>query len=300
MPVPTRITDLSATAASNSPAGSDTIGTTLDDYLRSAFQIIRGDLATKGSDISSADSIDPGALQGLAHDVTGTTAITSLGTVAAGIWKILKFEDALTFTHNATSLILPGAANITTANGDVAIMMSEGSGNWRCLSYMKANGNHLGPVLVAEQATTSGSTITFSSIPSWAKKISIMFDGVSTDGTGGLTIQIGDAGGLENTGYASTSAKLTDSAAVSVSSATTAFALNTGGNAGNLVSGTVVLTLQDAASFTWALHGTLTVITGSTCSVVAAGAKALSAALTQLAIATGDTFDAGAISIMYE
>jgi hypothetical protein len=298
--VSANLKDWSITAASNSPSGATTIGTGLDDNLREIQKVVRQDLAHKGADIASATTTDIGAVAGLMHDITGTTTITGLGTVSAGVWKILKFEGALTFTHNATSLILPGAANITTANGDVAILMSEGSGNWRCLSYMKADGSHLGPVLVAEQATTSGSTITFSSIPSWAKKISVMFDGVSTDGTGGLTIQIGDSGGLENTGYASTSAKLTDSAAVSVSSATTAFALNTGGNAGNLVSGTVVLTLQDAASFTWALHGTLTVITGSTCSVVAAGAKALSAALTQLAIATGDTFDAGAISIMYE
>jgi hypothetical protein len=53
---------------------------------------------------------------------------------------ILVFAGALTFTHNATSLILPGAANITTAAGDVAWMESLGSGNWRCLVYMPAAG----------------------------------------------------------------------------------------------------------------------------------------------------------------
>ena len=41
-------------------------------------------------------------------------------------------------THNATSLILPGGANISTAAADTAIMVSEGSGNWRCLAYQRA------------------------------------------------------------------------------------------------------------------------------------------------------------------
>jgi hypothetical protein len=72
------------------------------------------------------------------HDITGTTTITGLGTVSAGIWKVLKFEGALTLTHNATSLILPGGASITTADGDIGIFISEGSGNWRCVSYTRA------------------------------------------------------------------------------------------------------------------------------------------------------------------
>jgi len=54
--------------------------------------------------------------------------------------RICTFTGALTLTHNATSLILPGAASITTAAGDVAVFVSEGGGNWRCVSYTKANG----------------------------------------------------------------------------------------------------------------------------------------------------------------
>jgi hypothetical protein len=72
------------------------------------------------------------------HDITGTSTITGFDTVRAGIWKIVKFEGALTLTHNATNLILPGAANVTTADGDIAIFFSEGSGNWRCVSYFRA------------------------------------------------------------------------------------------------------------------------------------------------------------------
>jgi len=101
-------------------------------------KVVRGWLASKGADIASAATTDLGAVEGLYHDITGTTTITSLGTVSAGIWKVLTFEGVLTLTHNATSLILPGGASITTAVGDVAWFASEGSGNWRCNQYQRA------------------------------------------------------------------------------------------------------------------------------------------------------------------
>jgi hypothetical protein len=95
-------------------------------------------LNAKGSDIASATTTDLSATNGLFHDITGTTTITGFGTVRAGIWKVLKYEGALTLTHNATSLILLGGANRTTADGDVQIVASEGSGNWREWAYFRA------------------------------------------------------------------------------------------------------------------------------------------------------------------
>jgi hypothetical protein len=128
----------STSEGSNAPSGTTSVSTNLDDNLRMIQKVVRGWLATKGSDIASAGTTDLGAVEGLAHDITGTTTITGFGTVVAGILKVLKFEGALTLTHNATSLIIPGGANITTADGDVALVISEGSGNWRVLSYFKA------------------------------------------------------------------------------------------------------------------------------------------------------------------
>ena len=72
--------------------------------------------------------------------ITGTNTITGLGTAASGTKITARFADALTFTHNGTSLILPGTANITTAANDTADMVSLGSGNWICTSYKKASG----------------------------------------------------------------------------------------------------------------------------------------------------------------
>jgi hypothetical protein len=97
----------------------------------------------KGADIASAGTTDIGAATGNYVVVTGTTTITALGTVQAGAVRIVRFSGALILTHNATSLILPTAANITTAAGDVAVFVSEGSGNWRCTGYLRANGQAL-------------------------------------------------------------------------------------------------------------------------------------------------------------
>ena len=101
----------------------------------------------KGADIASAGTTDLSTATGEFVDVTGTTTITALGTVAAGRRFILRFNGALTFTHNATSLIVPGAANITTASGDSAEVVSLGSGNWVCVRYTRANGSQIAPFI---------------------------------------------------------------------------------------------------------------------------------------------------------
>lgn len=150
----------STTAASNNPTDSTVISSGLADNFQQLQATVRQDLASKGADIASASTTDLGAVPGLFHDITGTTTITSFGTVAAGIWKAIKFENTLTLTHNATSLILPTGANITTANGDVAIVSSEGSGNWRCHSYMRASGQPIATaVSVASLATSGNATV---------------------------------------------------------------------------------------------------------------------------------------------
>jgi hypothetical protein len=287
-----------STTASNAPSGATTIGTGLSGNLREIQGVVVRGLSHKGADIPSTATADVGAVEGFMNDVTGTTAITSLGTVRAGIHKLLKFEGVLTLTHNGTSLILPGAANITTADGDMGWFISEGSGNWRLISYTRANGSGLGPVVGTEQTTTSGATVAFA-IPSWASKVTMTFDGVSTNGTGNPVIQIGDAGGLEATGYSSNSARLTDSAAVSVAAYTSGFGILSA-NASNLLYGSVTLTLQDPASFTWCASGNLTSTTGVVTAISVSGAKALSAALTTIALVTADTFDAGAINVVFE
>jgi hypothetical protein len=61
-------------------------------------------------------------------------------TVAADRQFTLQFDGALTMTHHATNLDLPGEANITTAAGDVATFQSTGSNTVQCIAYTKADG----------------------------------------------------------------------------------------------------------------------------------------------------------------
>lgn len=90
--------------------------------------------------IASASSVAIGAAVSNSVIITGTTTITSFDTVTAGVHRYVEFSGILTLTHNGTSLILPGAANITTAAGDTAVFESLGSGNWRCMFYSRASG----------------------------------------------------------------------------------------------------------------------------------------------------------------
>jgi hypothetical protein len=91
-------------------------------------------------DVASAATADIGAANSSNIRITGTTTITSFGAALNGVRRHVRFAAALTLTHNATSLILPGGANLTTAAGDTAIAMSLGSGNWVVVNYMPAGG----------------------------------------------------------------------------------------------------------------------------------------------------------------
>lgn len=90
--------------------------------------------------VASATTASIGATASQHVSVTGTTTITGFGTVAAGVIRFGRFTGILTLTHNATSLILPGGVNITTAAGDRFIAVSLGSGNWQVVSYTPATG----------------------------------------------------------------------------------------------------------------------------------------------------------------
>lgn len=94
----------------------------------------------QGSDIASSGTISVG--EGGYFNVTGTTTITDIdfATDKAGRKVWLKFAGVLTLTHHSTTLILPTGANITTAAGDTACFISEGSDNVRCVAYNRASG----------------------------------------------------------------------------------------------------------------------------------------------------------------
>lgn len=104
----------------------------------------------QGTDVSSAATIDLDAATGNLVDVTGTTTITAV-TLSQGRERVVRFTGALTLTHGA-SLVLPGAANITTAAGDFAVFRGYASGVVRCVLYQKASGQPIAGNTAATQA----------------------------------------------------------------------------------------------------------------------------------------------------
>ncbi len=140
---------------------------------------------TKGADIASATTTNIGAATGNYLNVTGTTTITAFDTVQAGTRRIIKFTGALTLTQNSTSLILPGAANITTAANDTAVFVSLGSGNWICVSYQTA-----GTVTASRLGSgTADTTTILRGDSSWIKRplINLSESGVTVSNTTTLT-----------------------------------------------------------------------------------------------------------------
>lgn len=153
------------------------------------------------------------------------------------------------------------------------------------------------PTLGTEQATTSGTSRDFTGIPSWVKRITFMLEGVSTNGTTGIRIILGDAGGLEISGYAGIADGPTQT------NHSSAFFITTSTAAAGLYHGVVELTLKNSASNTWsisALVGRSDSAAQVTTKVV--GSKSLSGPLTQIRLSADgtDTFDAGSVNILYE
>ena len=189
------------------------------------------------------------------------------------------------------NLKLPGG------NGsDGNILGTDGAGN---LSWV--NGRM---VLETAKASTSGTFVDFTGIPSWVKRITVTLNGVSTSGISVPLIQLGDSGGIENTGYTGTAASIFSAANPGISAMSAGFSLAQVANwtAAGIVYGSYTLTLVTASTNTWAIQGQVGRPADTTIHVIA-GTKSLSATLDRIQlIATNgtDTFDAGSINILYE
>jgi len=150
-------------------------------------------------------------------------------------------------------------------------------------------------------ASTSGTSVSFSSIPSWVKRVSIMLVGVSTNGSSNLAVQIGPVAGVETTGY-SGYAWTGNTSSVGY---TTEWAITGTNSAANAHNGTVFLSLANSATNTWVMSAVGGGVGINTVSM-GGGSKAIAGVLSVLRIIgsnTGspvDTFDAGTINILYE
>jgi hypothetical protein len=149
-------------------------------------------------------------------------------------------------------------------------------------------------------ASTSTSQITFALIPSWVKRITVMFNAVSTSGTSPILIQVGSVT-LSVSGYYSASSF--SGTAGGYLSATTGFLIEptNSATAANQRFGAIILTL--IGSNTWIANGNVASTSGPTSNSCSGVSPVLAGALNRIDIVPSngtDTFDAGSINIMYE
>ena len=146
-------------------------------------------------------------------------------------------------------------------------------------------------------ASTSGTSIDFTGIPTWVKRITVMFSGVSTSGSSNIQIQMG-SGSVETSSYAS-SLGVMSGTSVATTNITTGYIVRQTG-AADAGSGTVVLTLL--GSNLWTYAGNISA-DGANAVYVVGGKKTFSGTIDRVRITTvngTDTFDAGSINILYE
>ena len=156
----------------------------------------------------------------------------------------------------------------------------------------------VGITLGTAVATTSGTSIDFTGIPAGTKRITVMFNGVSTNGTTDLIVQIGDSGGIETSGYVSTAMTMIDNTTSRSSSSTSGFNIRTN-TASELHYGTMILVKQNSSD--WISTGSYLKATDTF--NLSAGGKTISSSLDRIRLTTTngtDTFDAGSINISWE
>ena len=152
-------------------------------------------------------------------------------------------------------------------------------------------------------ASTSGTSIDFTSIPSWVKRVTVMFDHVSTNGTSNPIIQLGTSGGIQATNYRGLAAYITGTSASTSTQITTGLVVwNFNSSAAAVGQGSAIFSLLDSANGIWVMES-CTARSDTNWVNYAAGSKTLSGTLDRVRITTvngTDTFDGGSINILYE
>ena len=270
--------------------------------------------------------------------LTGDVTVSSAGVTAIGSGVIVNADvnasAAIAYSKLASmtagSVLLGNASNVPTVtalSGDVTVsntgVTSIGTGvivNADVSASAAIAGSKIAPNFGSQDVITTGSvqgsvkadtavttsgaaTYTFTAVPSWAKRITILFSDLSCAGADAFGIRVGTSGGIVSTGYSGSVFRIQDAGTPGVNVFSTEFtmALAGGNAAASVYSGS--LTLSNITGNTWVMGGTFSANTTSASARMGYlnGYIALAGALTQVQLVnTTSTFDAGTFNVLYE
>lgn len=236
------------------------------------------------NDVTRVQVIPNGTSQGSSYQVNNNSDVAN---AAFGNFAIDSASVALQSNIRGTATYLP--MGFYTSNTLQMQIATDGT-----ITGTKGNLQLISGTAVS----ASGTSVDFTSIPSWVKRITVMFNGVSTNGTSNFQVQLGDSGGIENTSYVAYGANTTASA-IGGTAYTTGFGIRYD-TAASLMSG--AMTIINVSGNIWVSTHNLVGST-TTNGYYGAGNKTLSDVLDRIRITTvngTDTFDAGSINILFE
>ena len=223
---------------------------------------------------------DASGILNLNSNGTNVVAVTATGATVTGTLAATGAVSGTTGTFTSTLGVTGAITGSSTVAGSTGIL------------YPLTSGTAV--------ATTSGTSIDFTSIPSWVKRITVMLNGVSTNATSNLQIQLGTGSTTYTTSGYLGAIVIFAVGTMATSNISTGFGVSASHAAANLIGGNMVLT--NLTGNTWSAASNFGVSNGAF-AYISAGSVPLGAALTAIRITTvngTDTFDAGSVNILYE
>lgn len=272
--------------------------------------------STKLNNIANAATFASGAVDGATTTLTAGGAIQvgtiQLGNIASNAVTTAKIADATDTSTGvtntklrwsaATSVIGRSAASsgapadIAASANDQVLRMSSGT-----IGFGTITPSSLTQWMTQGTAvtSTSGTSVNFTGIPDWVKRITVFLNGVSLSGTALLRFRLGISSGFVTTGYSSNGSMVSAIGNVFASQTAGFDVYDTASVTGDTYTGRIVF--ENITGNTWVANGSIA--NNSSQFYATVGSIALASALTQVQVTSSngtDTFDAGTINIIYE